>query len=107
MRASTEQIGCWIGGSWGHYSGARLIQIAVAHGWRDSGALTVADRYMAGTPILDEDGEDLEWEYLWDAVDEAEVFLNESVAPEGCSFGWHDGEFYLWSDDEWENVYGM
>lgn len=107
MRARPEDAGCWIDGHWGHYTGARLIQIAVANGWGDTQALAVADRYMDGKPQLDSFGEDLEWEYLWDAVDEAEVFLNEQIAPDGYSFGWFDGEFFLWSDIQWEDQYGF
>lgn len=106
-RVSTEYAGCWIDGHWGQYSGARLIQIAVANGWADSHAFAASERFMAGTPLLDEDGEDLEWEYLWDAADEAEVFLNESIAPEGHSFGWFDGEFFLWEDSQWDDQYGL
>ena len=41
--------------------------------------------------------------YCW-AVEDAEQFLNDSVAPAGSSFGWYDGEFYLWSQKEWEET---
>ncbi len=42
-----------------------------------------------------------------DAADEAEVWLNATVAPEGYSFGWSDGEFFLWSDQDWEDTWGF
>lgn len=35
-------------------------------------------------------------------VDQTEEWLNEHIAPEGYAFGWHDGEFFLWTTDEWE-----
>ena len=77
------QRGCWIEGSWGQYGVVRLQEIAEAYGW-------TGER-------LDADAE-----FVNDAADEAEAYMNESVAPEGYSFGWHDGEFFLWSDADWE-----
>ncbi len=99
-----ENAGCWIEGNWGHYGSARLIQLAVGLGFGNMETRAVADRYMANEPLLDENGEDLEFEYIMDLADEAEVWMNEAIAPTGYSFGWHDGEFFLWSDQDWEEV---
>lgn len=104
MKATPDNAGCWIDGHWGHYSGARLIQIATSAGWDDTDAFAAAERYMKNEPELDEDGVDLQYEHIWDAADEAEVWMNEHIAPEGYSFGWHDGEYFLWKDSEWEET---
>lgn len=96
--------GCFIEGSWGHYGMARLIQIA---GDNDYGKgsyahqnhIKLANKYMRLSHIFTED----EMDHLVAAADEAEQFMNE-CAPEGYSFGWHDGEFFLWSDEDWQEV---
>jgi len=41
-------------------------------------------------------------EAVVDMADDAENWLNDNVAPEGYAFGWHDGEFFLWTDADWE-----
>jgi hypothetical protein len=38
-----------------------------------------------------------------DLADVAERWLNDRIAPDGYSFGWHDGEFFLWTTAEWED----
>jgi hypothetical protein len=39
---------------------------------------------------------------LADGAEDAEQWLNDFAAPDGYSFGWHEGEFFLWSDEQWE-----
>ena len=36
--------------------------------------------------------------------DKAEAWLNANVAGDGERFGWHDGEFYLWSNADWQAI---
>jgi hypothetical protein len=36
--------------------------------------------------------------------EQAEAWLNKHIAPEGWSFGWHNGEFMLWSESDWADV---
>lgn len=93
-RATAADAGCWVAGRHGHYAMPGVIEIALAYGWADEQASGIAQRY----PDLSESDQDA----LSDTVDDAEQWLNSHVAPQGFSFGWHDGEFFLWSDSEWE-----
>ena len=55
--------------------------------------------------------DDLLFQYDWSeedffqtvviASEEAEEYLN-SICPDGYSFGWHDGEFFLMDAEWWE-----
>jgi hypothetical protein len=42
------------------------------------------------------------WEYHSESGDAIERWLNEHTETEGYSWGWHDGEFYLWPTETWE-----
>lgn len=75
MQLST---GCWVDGRWGQYGIERLLSIAKEFGWSVSGDIEVND--------LDR---------LSDLADEAEEWMNNRVAPKGCSFGWYNSEFFL------------
>lgn len=35
-------------------------------------------------------------------VEKSIKWLNENKAPEGYSFGWYEGDFMLWSAEEWK-----
>jgi hypothetical protein len=48
--------------------------------------------------------EQLAAELVYNLSDEAEEWMNDNVAPEGFAFGWHDGEWFLWSIKEWQDV---
>lgn len=101
-KADPNDAGCWIDGHWGQYAVARMIEIAADLGYQDS-AVDIAARHLASMgpsdspDITDEQYEDMLW-----AADEVEYWLNENVAPEGFSFGWYEGEFFLWPDESWE-----
>jgi len=86
-RADPSEAGCWIDGHWGQYGSQRLLTIASCYGFQMF-------------PI-DEDSLDHAEEIYLEA-DAAEEWLNEYIAPEGFSFGWHEGEFFLWSEESWE-----
>ncbi len=116
-QALPSDAGCWIDGHWGQYATARLIEIAAAHGWADDctydydkpgvederTATELASAHLASIGPSSSAGiTDSEHEYLIEASDAAEEWLNQHVAPEGFSFSWYDGEFFLWSDETWE-----
>lgn len=114
--ATASDAGCWIDGHWGQYATARLVEIAQAHGYANDVITDIAGRHMwrcehptadytEGTFISDDDHET-----LIEASDEIEAWMNEHVAPEGYSFGWFDGEFFLSRNESigdgtsWEEV---
>ena len=93
---TADNAGCWVDGSWGHYGPARLIQIALGHGWKDEDAQFLQEIYFGSNGMYED------CERIYDAADDAERWLNENVAPEDYSFGWYDGEFFLWNNEDWE-----
>lgn len=116
IKASPSGAGCWIDGHWGQYGPARLCQIALELGWNDdiatempfqiqsrSTADLVEQKLASMSPSeIDEPTDSEEEEIIW-ASDVAEAWLNNNIAPEGFSFGWFDGEFFLWADAQWED----
>lgn len=104
-KATPEDAGCYVDGHWGQYGVAHMVKRAQEFGFDDDAEVVgIADRHLASMsrfaePISDDEHETLMW-----ASDEVENWLNEHVAPEGYSFGWNDGEFFLWSDEEWEQT---
>lgn len=90
------ETGCIFDGHLGHYIGQEVIRLAACLGWTDSQAIFWADHYpdLPDRIIL----------WVWDdAVDSAVTYLN-SLTPDGYSYGCHDGEFFLLSDEEWEDT---
>jgi hypothetical protein len=104
MKALPTDAGCWIDGHWGQYGPARLVSIAVVYGYDDDRVVSIARRHLdeCSHPGVDNEITDDDFDQLSGAIDEVESWLNANVAPEGFSFGWHDGEFYLWSTETWE-----
>src|ERR1700745_779932 len=98
---SPEEAGCWIDGHTGHYGSARLILIATGLGWQDEEALNAAIEYYANWGIVDADW-DIDPNYIHDAADDAERWMNDNIAPEGYCFVCEDGEFFLFPFDEGE-----
>lgn len=101
-KADATDSGCWIDGHWGQYGIARMVEIAQQFGYDDEFVTSLADLKLATMQInthyyMTDDEE----EALYEASDAVEEWLNENVAPEGYAFGWHDGEFFLWSDYDW------
>lgn len=98
-------VGCFIDGHWGQYAIARVVEIARDLGWDDAEGIDIATRHLASAgPFAALDISDEEHGVLVDAADDAERWLNDHVAPKGFSFGWYDGEFFLWSDESWEEM---
>lgn len=77
------ETGLVVDGVHGIYAEAIVVTMAKDLGW-DGPAWDVDD-----------------WERQW-SVDEATEWLNECHAAAGYSFGWHEGDFFYLSDDEWE-----
>lgn len=104
VKAEPEDAGCWVDGHWGQYGLAHLVLKATDYGYADAEMIDYATRHMASmSPNGDEDLTDDEHEAMSDGADDVESWLNAHVAPEGYSFGWQDGEFFLWADAEWED----
>jgi len=101
-RAAPDDAGCWIDGHWGQYGAARLVNIAIDHGFVDPYASDLASRHLAAAGLsAAPDLTDDEFEQLMYVSDVAEVWMDEYVAPAGFSFGWLDGEFFLQSEEWW------
>lgn len=92
----TEPVaGCWIDGTWGWRGTPRVIEIAEAYGMTVEPSIKEQGIYNI---VEDADG----YDQIVDLSDDAEAWLNEHVAPEGFSFGWDDGEFFLRATVDWE-----
>lgn len=107
VKASPNDIGCWVEGSRGKYAMPYMIRRAMDHGFPVSPTeVLVIEAYERGEETLagTQYGEIDTHDWLFDSHelgDKAEEWLNEHVAPDGHTFGWLDGEFFLWSDEEW------
>lgn len=88
MQLTAADAGCWVDGHWGQFGSSRVIQLANEFGWTGY--------------IIDDQPED--YEFIHDIADEAEEWMNNNVAPDGHSFGWFDGEWFLWSHSTWEET---
>ena len=107
VKASPADAGCWIDGHWGQYGTARQIVIAGDYGYPNAEVVALAQKKLAtigpnvnnNPELTDDEEEELYWR-----SDEVDDWLNENVAPKGFSFGWHDGEFFLGSDEWWDEV---
>lgn len=88
MQLTAADAGCWIDGHWGWRGSHRLIQLAHEFGW---------PRGEAEDAIREDD------EFVHEIADEAEEWMNNNVAPANHSFGWFDGEWFLWSHETWED----
>lgn len=85
MQLTAADAGCWVDGHWGQYGSLKVIQIAQEFGlWPDETF-------------------DNENEFIHEIADEAEQWMNDNVAPDGHSFGWFDGEWFLWPYETWED----
>ena len=109
VKLTPEDAGCWVDGHWGQYAVAHMVNRAEELGYGSqnlpgmSQVIDIADRHIASIGPSDAPGiTDDEHEALIEASDEVEDWLNHNVTPKGYSFGWHDGEFFLWSTGTWE-----
>ena len=106
IKLTPADAGCYVDGHWGQYAVAHMVNRAEEFGYDEQEVIDLADRHIAAIGPSDAPGiTDDEHEVLSDAADEVESWLNEHVAPEGYSFGWFEGEFYLWSQETWDEPY--
>jgi hypothetical protein len=98
MTIDAASAGCWISSDWGWRADGQLIAIAQSYGY-PLGKLEakMVDRWMQGDTTVETD----EVYWLSDAVRD---WMNENVAPEGYYFDWFDCEFFLWSENDWQEV---
>jgi hypothetical protein len=90
------ETGCYIDGTWGQYAVGRLLSLAESYGW--------VNGYKVNEDNQNDFGSQVSIGVIDELADEAEVWLNDNIAPAGTSFGWFDGEFYLWTDSDWSEV---
>jgi hypothetical protein len=109
-KVTADQAGCWLdGANWGWTGPARVIELAQYFGMPSDDtddAILKAFKESADCVIMI-DGEVIEDPAglvadQGELADQAREWLNEHVAPEGYSFGWHSGDFFLMCDEWWE-----
>ncbi len=106
--------GCWLEGSRGWTASGELVNIAAHQGMplsdddralvdaylgRHEGDLTLPSGDVVSADDLDE--------YVTGQgaiADQAAQWLTDNVAPDGWSFGWYDGEFFLQTDEWWQEA---
>lgn len=89
---SARIAGCWFDGHRGQYIYGEVVQLACEYGYKPT------DGWLAHNEA--ETGQVTEWTV--EEADRAESWLNEHVASDGYSFGWHDGEWFYWPDTYWQ-----
>jgi hypothetical protein len=103
IKAIPADAGCYVDGHWGQYGTAHMVMRATEFGYADAEVIDLAARHLDNMGPSDAEGlTDDEYWTLVDASDEVENWLNDNVAPQGHSFGWYEGEFYLGSEQWWE-----
>lgn len=111
VRETAASAGCWLEGSRGWTAIPMLVRIAEGYGFpMDDDDEKIVSACENGDEDVSLEG-DLgnvsvhnAMELTVEIMDKAESWMNEHVAPVGFSFGWHDGEWYLWSDEAWEEA---
>ena len=101
-KATPDEAGCYVDGSWGQYGIAHMIFRAKEFGYDDEEAIALASKHLDSMHGHNEGLSTDEYWLLGDYTNEAEAWLNENAAPEGFYFGWLDGEFFLQSEEWWE-----
>ena len=89
METTEIPTGCYVDNTWGIHSFGRVCVLAKAFGWNG---------------LLDEDTTEFgveEWSFY---ADEADAWLNDYVALDGHSFGWHEGEYHYQTQEWWSEV---
>ena len=82
IKYTLKDVGCYLDSSRGVYIGEEVQQFAKDHGWQD-------------TPVS------IDFEFYFDAWDEAEDYLNSSFPVDGASWGSNEnGDWGLWKDKD-------
>ena len=93
-KLTPADAGCYVDGHHGWHGHAMMLELAHELGW----PLSEEDHVMILAHDSGEDtiaGEVTLHEHIYAMMDDAESWLNEHAAPDGYSFGWHDGDFFL------------
>jgi hypothetical protein len=95
LNLNITNVGCYVDGHWGKYATARMVRVAETFGFKPT---EEEERHLAA----DERGDmltDYTFEYVIDAADRAEAWLNEHT-PADLVWHWQEGEFFLSRVDE-------
>lgn len=119
-RMNEEDFGCIVSSDHGVYASLRAVEWAVSRGFSlaeiEAEDITCLWEFTSGSftvPLTEQDDpflsaiatgrREAECSQVVDYIaDCAMEWLNENVAPDGASFGWHDCEFVLWADEDWQ-----
>lgn len=103
LKAGPDAAGLWVDGVRGWQAPVHMVRLAIAHGYPISEAdQALFDWVREGELLSDTEAWTMEnWQEF---IEEVETWFNDAVAPEGYSFGWHDGDFMLWSESSWCNA---
>lgn len=102
-KALPSDAGCYVEGWWGQYAGAHMVMRATEFGYSDAEVIALARKKLDEMfPTSGEQLSDDEYEILSDMIEDVETWLNYNVAPALYLFGWYEGEFYLWTEKQWE-----
>lgn len=100
-----QETGVWVSSWWGQYGSERLVDIASGFGFNGNGSdedANLISRCSQAAADLHKFDNRADLDIVVELADEAEEWLNEHIAPEGHTFGWLDGEFWLMADDDWK-----
>jgi hypothetical protein len=86
--------GCIFDGHRGQYIYGAIVALAIQYGYKPE-RLNVNGAHNR-KPWGDREADD----YVIETADDAEVYLN-TLVPDGYSFGWSDGEYFLANDAWW------
>lgn len=104
---TTVEPGCYIDGHWGQYGPSRVLSVAddiLGTHYFDECIAALDDEIraeMAESRSMSDEIPGCET-VIW-VAEEAEQALNDAT-PDSWAWGWHDGEFFLWSDEQWEEM---
>lgn len=107
--------GCWVDGHWGQYGPDHLADRAEELGWEPETCLDDPRELRRIIDFIDGTGytrgRDVMsdaigivgslWELHAESADAIETWLNDHTDGD-WSWGWSNGEFYLWSTEAWE-----
>lgn len=72
------------------YATSHMVCIASWYGYENP-AVGLANIHSDGVYTLSDE----QLDEIYEIADACEEWLNKNIAPEGYSFGWYDGEFFL------------
>lgn len=88
------ETGCIFDSHRGIYIPQEIVELARDWGWQFDG-------WQEWEADNDENHD------VYELSDQAVDWLNTDVAHDGYSFGWWEGNFMYWSDEEWDEAYSF